>query len=63
MEVAGLVPDSEAVLERLGDTDRVWEGVLDWLGVSDPVGVSEGVWEGVLVELGVSEEVSEEPLD
>jgi len=29
VEAAGLVPDSEAVLERLGATDRVWEGVLE----------------------------------
>ena len=43
MEAAIRVPDSEAVLEGLGVTDRVWEGVLEELDVSDPVAVSEGV--------------------
>ena len=37
MDAAGRVPDSEAVLERLGATDRVWEGVLVELGVSEDV--------------------------
>ena len=43
MEAAIRVPDSEGVWEGLGATDRVWEGVLEELGVSDRVGVSEGV--------------------
>lgn len=63
MDTAGRVPDSEAVTEGLGATDRVWEEVLVELGVSDPVAVSEGVWEEVLVELGVSEGVCEKLLD
>jgi len=37
MEAAGLVPDSEAVTEGLGATDRVWEGLLEELGLSDLV--------------------------
>jgi hypothetical protein len=63
VEAAAFVPDSEAVTEGLGATDRVCEEVLVELGVSDLVTVSEGVWEGVLVKLGVSEGVCEELLD
>jgi hypothetical protein len=63
VEGTGRVPDSEAVREGLGATDRDWEEVLVELGVSDPVTVSEGVCEEVLVELGVSEGVCEELLD
>jgi hypothetical protein len=44
VDAAGRVPDSEAVTEGLGATDRVKEEVLVELGVSegvsDPVGLS-----------------------
>jgi hypothetical protein len=43
VDTAGRVPDSEAVTEGLGATDRVWEEDLVELGVSDPVADCEGI--------------------